>query len=422
MRWSWVLTALCGAASLSAENVALPPETVALARIRAHMASILARQPNYTCTQEVERSNRRAPRHRYELRDMLRIDVALVNGKELYAWHGASKFEDTELTDMAPPGGAIGTGNFAGHARSVFGSYAPVFTYAGVVPYDRGNAYRYTFVVPQAASGWKVKVNGDEAIVGYHGSFLADVKTLDLIQLEVVADDIPARLQLKSAADVMEYGRLRIGDGDFLLPIASELFMLDRNGNESRNRVKFTGCRQFSGESVLTFAGPDATPEQPMAASDPPAKTEIAIPPDVEFDVSLDTAVDSAASMVGDPVTATLRQNIKHNRRLLFRKGAKLAGRILRLERHGDHCDVDIRFSELESDQARASLDAHLAPEPLAGYQPLFRSLVQTSGEKNRSFLRLRGSDVRLPRGYRLRLRTGPSSVRPAPVNSRRQP
>ena len=415
MHWSLVLALLCAGAVLGADSPLVPPEMATLGLIKAHMAGILARQPDYTCTQQIERSSRLAPNHQYELRDMLRLDVALVGGKELYAWPGAPKFDDTELTDMAPPGGAIGTGNFATHARAVFASGAPRFTYAGIVPYDGRSAYRYTFVVPQIVSGWRVKVNGDEAIVGYHGSFLADSKTLDVVRLEVVADDIPERLGLKSTDDAMEYRRRRIGDGDFLLPMASELRMIDSNGNESRNRAKFTACRQFSGESVLTFADPDEAPDIAPAAVVAP-KTSVVIPANMEFEVSLDSPVDSGRSMVGDAVTATLQQNIGHRHHLLFRKGAKLIGRILRLERHGDHCEVDIRFSELESANARSAVNAHLETNTdQLDYQPLLRSLIQTSTSVStshrtrRNSLRLHGRDVHLPRGFRLRLRTDPA-------------
>src|SRR5262249_10228678 len=344
------------------------------------------------------------PRHKYELRDMLRLEVALVDGKEMFAWPGEAKFEDTELFDMVPGGGAIGTGNFAAHARAVFRTNAPRFEYNGIVDLEGRSAYKYGFTVAQIESGYHIRVNGVEAVVGYHGTFWADIKTFDLIRLEVIADDIPTALGLKSAQDVMDYGRMKIGAADFLLPSGSELLMADLNGNLSRNITRFTGCRQYTGESVLTFAdAPDTT--TPTAARDR-AKEAIQIPADVAFEISLDATVDSEKSMVGDPVTATLEENIKVKRQLLFPKGAKLLGRILRLERHGDHCDLDIRFSELVSVEARSSLNTRLETKPSAEMHQVFRGLVQISDEPNASGLRLRGSRVHLPRGFHLRLRT----------------
>lgn len=404
MQWSLVLAWLCAMAVVAGQSASITPEQVTLGRIRARMTETLARQPNYTCIQQIERSNRRAPRHKYELRDMLRLEVALVDGREMFAWPGEAKFEDTDLFDMVPGGGAIGTGNFATHARAVFRTNAPVFEYKGVADLEGRSAYQFGFKVAQLESGYHIRVNGAEAVVGYHGRFWADVKTFDLIRLEVIADDIPPALGLKSAQDVMDYGRMKIGAAEFLLPSGSELLMVDLNGNVSRNITRFSGCRQYSGESVLTFA--DA-PDTPAGAAAPErTKEALQIPPDVVFEISLDATVDSDQSMVGDPVTATLEENIKMRRRLLFPKGAKLAGRIMRLERHGDHCDLDIRFSELVSAQARSSLNTRLETKPPAEMHPLFRGLVQISDEPNGSGLKLRGSRVHLPRGFHLRLRT----------------
>ena len=81
----WSLLVACATAVVAAQNVSVTPEQITLGRIRARMAETLARQPDYTCIQQIERSNRRAPRHKYELRDMLRLEVALVDGKEMFA-------------------------------------------------------------------------------------------------------------------------------------------------------------------------------------------------------------------------------------------------------------------------------------------------------------------------------------------------
>jgi hypothetical protein len=405
MQYSWAAAWLYAIGVVAAQSGGVPLEQATLGRIRARMAETLARQPNYTCVQQIERSSRRAPRHKYQLRDMLRLEVALVDGKEMYAWPGESKFEDRDLLDMVPGGGAIGTGDFATHARAVFLTGAPKFEYDGIVEIGGRRAYCYRYKVAQLESGYHIRVNGAEAVVGYHGSFCADVNTLDLIRLEVVADDIPTYLGLRSAQDVMEYGRVQIGSSDFLLPVSSELAMVDLNGNASRNITHFSGCRQYTGESVLTFAdAPESAPAEVAAVEQP--KEPVSVPPDMVFEVSLDGAIDSEKSMVGDPLTATLQENIKLKRRVLFPKGAKLLGRILRLERHGDHCDVDIQFSEVASENVRSSLATRLEPRMMPDSHSFLRGLVQMSDEPMASGLKLRGPRVHLPRGFRLRLRT----------------
>jgi hypothetical protein len=121
----WIL--FVAAAPISYNQTELASETILLARIRYHMSQTLQKQPNYTCEQSIERSRRRAASQKYEIVDTVRLEVALVGSRELFSWPGAGKFEETDISDMVR-GGAIGNGNFALHARSVFLSNAPTYT------------------------------------------------------------------------------------------------------------------------------------------------------------------------------------------------------------------------------------------------------------------------------------------------------
>ena len=90
----WLATlGLCAAQTESG----LSPELLTLARVKVRMNEVLSRQPNYTCVEEIERSHRRSPKRKYELQDMVRLEVALVDGHELFAWPGSKKFDDAEL-------------------------------------------------------------------------------------------------------------------------------------------------------------------------------------------------------------------------------------------------------------------------------------------------------------------------------------
>ena len=61
-----------------------------LKRIVEHMSHTLAVQPNYTCVETVERWITPRKGKRY-MQDRLRFEVALVDGKETFAWPGAQK-------------------------------------------------------------------------------------------------------------------------------------------------------------------------------------------------------------------------------------------------------------------------------------------------------------------------------------------
>ena len=242
----------CGlliSATLLAQEFGLPPESLRLARIKLRMSQNLARQPNYTCLETVERTER--PKGgRASVVDTVRLEVALVNGKEMFAWPGAKKFEDKEIREMVA--GTFGNGNFAIFARAVFLTTGPAFQPRGEELLNGRSAVRYDFRVSRISSGYTLRVNQVEAIVGYHGSFWADPETLDLRRLEIFADDIPSYIDVESAFDRMDYAMVPIGGEPFLLPVESVLELKSRSG-EHRNFMRFSGCRQYTGDSVLKF-------------------------------------------------------------------------------------------------------------------------------------------------------------------------
>jgi hypothetical protein len=385
-----------GTLGLHAQSAQLTPETLLLAKIRQHMGENLTRQPNYTCVETVERSNRTGASRKFQLGDTLRLEVALVDGKEMFGWPGAKKFEDTDLRSIVP-NGAIGNGNFALHARAIFQTSAPTFEYRGA----ENGAVRYDFRVPLMLSGYRIEVADQEAIVAYHGFFEADATTLDVRKIEVVADDIPTRLGIAEAIDQVDYGRLQIGDGDFLLPTASELTMIDLNRQEHRNRVRFASCKQFTGESVLTFDEAPAESDAPRAPA-----AEIEVPAGLNLPLALLDAVDANRAAIGDPVRARLEGVLRHKGQILFPKGATVSGRVTRIDRRDQYTTIGIEFSEIESDTARANIKPRfddLAASGLTIPRAQRPSFATRPGE---GIIPLRPGHYRLERGILMFWRT----------------
>src|SRR5690242_19596014 len=208
-----------------------------LNRVRAKMAEILLRQPDYTCTETVERT-RQAAGNRSKIQDTLRLEVALVDGKEMFAWPGSKQFEDRDLRELVSTGMFV-NGNFAIFARILFLTNAPVFTNRSEAALAGQPAVRYDFQVSRSVSGHRLSVDDREAVVGFHGWFYADPATLDVRRVQVIADDIPSDLNLSRVETAVDYSRMRIGDEDFLLPVESELLMASHEV-VSRNWVRFS--------------------------------------------------------------------------------------------------------------------------------------------------------------------------------------
>lgn len=344
----------------SAQTLPPAPDPQLLNRVRYHMSQMLTHLPNYTCLQTIERSERRAPKKKPGLVDVVRIEVALVEGKELFSWPGTGKFVDTEIGDMVK-GGAIGTGTFGLHAKAVFMGGVATYKYEGTEEIRGKKAHKWTFTVPQPRSGYHLRDGLNEAVVGYSGAFWIEAATLDAIRLEVHADDIPQTLRLANTSDAVEYQRVRIGDADFLLPASAELHMLDRGGNENINRTTFSRCRQYSGESRLLLD------EEDLAAAKAEKQPERVMdaPPNVYLDLALESDIVLKSAAVGDPVTAILQKPAKFGTGVIIGKGALLHGRITHIRRGNiggriPAVAAGVRFVELEAPGWRIRLAATL--------------------------------------------------------------
>jgi hypothetical protein len=376
----------------------IPAETIQLARIRDHMIGQLRRQPDYTCVETVERSARQGGRKSFQLKDTLRLEVALVDGKEMFAWPGSKKFEATDLSDMVKEG-AIGNGNFATFARAIFEARSATFDYKG----PEGGLVRYDYRVPLLQSGYTIRTGEKRALVAYRGSIFADASTLDVHRIDVIADDLPMMLGLAETDTRMDYARVKIGESDFLLPAESELTMVGLDGHESRNHIRLASCREFTGESVLTF---DDAPKDSVA---PAQVEEIALPADTLMDLRLEDDIDTETAAVGDPVRARLANDVKHKGRVLIAKGARVTGRVTRLEKHSDYNELGFEFDEVEGGGIHAHFEGKLDSIPQSWFlaPAIARRNAQVRGAvPGEGILILKGGRVRMMRGTAMFWRT----------------
>lgn len=341
---AWRLTVLLSIGVLRTGAVDANDEL--LARIRRHMAENLARLPNYTCRETIERASAAAGSRHFELIDRLRLEVAYIGGRELYAWPGEATFEDRSIEDIVGTGGAIGYGNFAMHARVVFTTNAPEFSEGAEEQRDGHPVVRYDFHVTRNKSRYAIQTGAAPIVVAYDGFVEADPETLDPLQMEVRPVDLPPELKLRSAHEIMQYGRLRIGDSDFLLPKSSELSMVGAAGVEDRNLSRFEACKEYSGESTIRFDVDENG--APTAQSAVP----IVLPRDVYLEANLRGGIDKDQAARGDLISAIVASNVKKSGQVIVPKGAVLTGRITGLEtrtaRSAVYFGVGMRFQTIE--------------------------------------------------------------------------
>jgi hypothetical protein len=324
MRRGLAVCALCCLAAAQAPYdpmQPLQPETILLARIRNVVSENLSHLPNFTCVQTIERSQRLPGAKQYRFVDNIRLEVALVEGKELYAWPGSPKFEERELRDMVG-GGAIGTGDFALHAKSIYLTGSARFTYQGVEELRGRKVHVFHYRVPMADSRYMMRIEKMEGPVGYQGHVYNDAETLEIARIEIHIDEIPPYLPLKEGHKVIDYAPADIGGVRHVLPSSVEMTLADLNGGESRNRAVFSACKQYLGESRLVFEEPpeDPQPQQPQV--------EWTLPEGLDVRLRLAGPLDLSKAAMGDPVVFEVSRDSVRGGQVWLPRGARVTLRL----------------------------------------------------------------------------------------------
>lgn len=317
----------------AASRTADPDPSELFARARKRVLERTQRLPRYTCVETVSRSqylpapdatggcadlaSRRSKDDRGGLvmQDRLRLDVAVINGDEIFAWAGARQFETNDVNQLVG-GGASGSGDFGSFLTSVFGSAPDAVRYQGL----RNNLALFEYVVPLVRSNYRYRstARGNPKITGYHGTFALNPADAEVRQLVVDTDEFDPDDRACSVHHVMDYGRVKIGGEDFLLPAVSTMDALYRDGGRSVNETHYSTCREYVGESTIRFDDGESTVKPAKPASRRPQP----MPPGTRVEIALATRIDTEVAAAGDQVTGIAT---------VGRETDRVFGRILRL-------------------------------------------------------------------------------------------
>lgn len=336
----------------------LPNEALSLSRIRQQMRKNLSQLPDYTCTESIFRQERSGASAPFRLIDSLRVEVLHSDEKELFAWPGSKKFDERLMAVVGS--GLTSSGEFAIHARNIFIGDAQT-TYAGEEALRGRQTLKFDYQIPAFSSAMTVTLAGQSGRVSTRGSFWADADTLDLLRLDVHADDIPPNLPVAAVVSTVDYGRVHIGQVDSLLPQSgqTELTYLSKSAN--RNLVQFSQCRAFRVESALRLEPTSLLGTE--IPRDVERTQEIELPADIHLSVRLENAIDSKDSTEGDLIKARLELPVKGKAGILIPTGALVEGRIRRLESYDKprrYFVVGLEFTEINFDGKRVAFTGGL--------------------------------------------------------------
>jgi hypothetical protein len=390
----------------------LPRDLVVVQNIKHRMQRNLARVPNYTCLETMVRTTR-APDSMviavpgktvpFRKADIVRFEVAEVDGDEFFAQPGNHDFNKMHLRELAR-GGLIGNGSFSLIAHDVFTTNVTVSHFIGEENMEGRMLLRYDYRVSQLESGFQVGTERGLATVGYHGAVWADPKTFDAVRLDLYADDIPPYLGVDQTFNRIDYTPVRIGNSNVLLPQSGELSMRRLRGGESRNQVTFTHCREYGVETTISFG--DVTdsnqPSQPTR--------DVELPAGLQLTIRLDTPIDSDKALVGDPISGKVDVEAKVKGKVVVHKDALVSGRLRRLEQHLEgwpYVLARLEFTRIEFEGKTARFFAEFEkilplPESQGVKRVATRELPGVGGLPGVGTISQMGNRMLLPAGTRM--------------------
>lgn len=387
MRWQALLVfglVLTFVAPPTAAQNGLPPDLALLGRIRGQITRDLKQQPPLACRLLLERGTRKKGR-RFDAQDTLKLDMTMQNGQELLSGSAARRLKEPEWGEVMAAPGTTGNGHSDLFLRSIFLSASPRFFYEGEEDHNGRATHRFAYRISRLDSGYTLSGAGITAKVPYRGRFWVDRESLDIVRLEVEAEEIPAELKLKAVTRTTEYGRQKVGNTELLLPGLSEFATLETGGTEKVSQARLSDCRLHAEESRVITQSVERTPQPappkpvptPVAAAPPPVeKAPPPAPPKPSAVSVAEPAVAKLASLdglagmrvetqlepahgvpaVGTAMTFRLSRDLRRGDEVIAPKGARLAGRITRWNeisnRQGAHL-VTLEFTELHVGDVR---------------------------------------------------------------------
>jgi hypothetical protein len=380
------------------------------------MKQNLTRVPNYTCLETMIRT-RRAPSSMivavpgksvpFRRTDVLRFEVAEIDGEELFAFPGNHDFRKMTLREMSPTG-LMGNGEFATFAKAVFTSNTAEYHFIGEEKLDGQATLRWDFRVSELESGYQLVTSFGQAIVGFHGAFWANPQTFDVIRMSITADDIPPALGIDQAGQGIDYALVRIGASTALLPQSGEITMRQITGSEDRNQLTFTHCREYGVETTLSFGEVDASAE-------PSGGTHaVELPAGLLLTIRLETPVDSEKALVGDTISGKVDEDARLKGKIVVHKDALVSGRIRRLEQHLEgwpYVVARLEFTQIEFEGKSARFFAELekiipVPELPTIKRVATKDLPGVGGLPGIGTVSAMGNRLVLPAGTRMIWRT----------------
>ncbi len=228
-----------------------PPPDQRIENARVIAANFTESLPNYIVQQMTTRYWSQTSKPDWKAQDLLSAEVIYLNGKELYR---NIKLDNKPVKkSLDELGGSVSHGEFGTTLIDLMSpATAAHFSRRGLSHSSGRSAWRYDFSVNKPNSHWLTRFGSHSIRPAYTGSMWLDPETSRVLRIEMQARNLPEDYPLDTIEWVVEYGSVRIGSNEYILPVHAEnLACVRGSSNCSRNATDFRNYRRFTAESQI---------------------------------------------------------------------------------------------------------------------------------------------------------------------------
>jgi hypothetical protein len=233
---------------------ALPEEEVrkqwdeAAAEARAYSS----RLPNFRCNRETRRLTASVKKaDQFTEADSVKEELTYENGNETYRTLEINGQKSD--TGRGKLHGVQSSGEFGTILRYIFRpDISAKARWAGRAMIGGTLCMVYEFDVPVEKSNFVLTADLKQAVAPYRGRVMVDEETGLVRRIVMQGGMLPKGFDLQSPVLSLEYGMVRVGDRDHLLPLRSVL-QLRQGRRVVRNETLFREYRKFEAESQIKF-------------------------------------------------------------------------------------------------------------------------------------------------------------------------
>ncbi|HUJ21154.1 MAG TPA: hypothetical protein VLX58_06500 [Bryobacteraceae bacterium] len=230
-----------------------PPPDPRIEKTRQVATEFTQTLPDYVCQEQMARFESATHVVNWQPVDIVSTEVVYEKGKERYRnLQINGKAVKKKMEELS---GAWSTGEFGTVLVDVFSpSTAADFRYKKTAIIGGRSSFEYDFDVDHEHSHWNIVMPSQSVLPAYRGTVWIDKETQRVLRIEMQANHLPQEFPADKVESATDYEFIRIGEGQFLLPVHAETLTCLRGTNMcSHNVIDFRNYHKYAGEATIHF-------------------------------------------------------------------------------------------------------------------------------------------------------------------------